>query len=56
MQLNIINMLFLSTGFIVNFIAIIILIGKMGSFIGRVDITLKHYEKRLDKLEGCLFK
>ncbi len=46
---------FYIVGFLVNFIAIIILIGKLGSFIGTVNNSLKFYEKRLDRLESHMF-
>ena len=55
MQLNILDILFLSTGFIANFITLIILIGKLGSFIGTVNNSLKMNEKRLDRIENHIF-
>lgn len=42
-------------GFLVNFVTLIVLIGKLGSFIGTVNNSLKFYEKRLDRLESHMF-
>lgn len=46
---------FLISGLFINFISVIVLIGKLGSFIGTVNNSLRFYEKRLDRLENHIF-
>ena len=47
--------LFYIIGIFINFIAIIVLIGKLGAFVGTVNNSLRFYEKRLDRIESHIF-
>ena len=46
---------FLISGLFINFISIIVLIGKLGAFIGTVNNSMKAHEKRLDRIEERIF-
>jgi hypothetical protein len=55
MLLNSTAILSLLGGLTVNLIAVIILISKIGIFIGKVNETLIQHEKRINTLENCVF-
>lgn len=55
MLLNSTTILSLLGGLTVNLIAVIILISKIGIFIGKVNETLIQHEKRINTLENSVF-
>ena len=49
------SQIFMLGGLAVNLISIIVLISKLGIFIGTVNESIKQHEKRINTLESHIF-